>query len=255
LSDSDGPPPEGRGSVPGDDEYIEGYAKGYGDGLREALRELRAHAGRGASPQELRMLIESRLARIPEDVAVRRKGLLTPPRRAPWVSLLRPPAAPVWTPPKSSLPVVPVEPGSTHLLREDRPRRAVELLRVSAPRFRRVVLVSQRPPELSGVSADIVEAIVPAGARTDGGSTAGAMDPSGFAGRIRTAVDSGAALVYLDAIEFLVTEYPLDFTMRVVTWIADYASKNGSALIAALSPNTLGPRDVSLLERAFHIVE
>ena len=201
------------------------------------------------------MLIESRLARIPEDVAVRKKGLLTPPRRAPWTSLLRPPTAPAWTPPKSSLPVVPAEPGSTHLLREDRPRRAVELLRVSAPRFRRVILISQRPPELPGVPVDAVESIVPAGARADGTVSPGAMDPGTFAGRIRAAVDGGSALVYIDSIEFLVTEYPIDFSMRVVSWIADYASKNGSALVAALAPGTLAPRDVSLLERAFHIVE
>ena len=66
MSDPNGAHPDERPGGAGDDEYIEGYAKGYGDGLREALRELRSHAGRGASPQELRMLIESRLARIPE---------------------------------------------------------------------------------------------------------------------------------------------------------------------------------------------
>ncbi len=255
MSDSDGGPATARSSVPGDDEYIEGYAKGYGDGLREALRELRAHAGRGASPQELRMLIESRLARIPEDVAVKRKGLLTPPRRAPWGSLLRPPAAPAWSPPRAALPVAAIEPGTTRLVREDRPGRAVELLRASAGRYRRVVLVSQRPPDLPGVDPDRIETIVPAGARDDAAATTGGLDPSAFAGRIRAAVDAGSALVYLDAIEFLATEYPVEFTVRVVTWIATDGARNGSAVIASLSTGTLDPRDVSRLERAFHLVQ
>jgi hypothetical protein len=249
------PDERSRPASPGDDEYIDGYAKGYGDGLREALRELRAHAGRGASPQELRMLIESRLARIPEDVALRRKGLLAPPRRAPWGSLLRPPTAPAWTPPESTLPVAPVEPGSTRLLREPRPERAVELLRASAPRFRRIVLVSQRPPELPGVPPDQVETIAPAGARADAVGAPAALDPSAFAGRIRAAVDGGSALIYLDAIEFLATEYAVEFTVRVVTWIATDGARNGSAVIACLSPGALEPRDLSRLERAFHRVQ
>jgi hypothetical protein len=251
VNDSDAGSGTGRSSA--DDEYIEGYAKGYGDGLREALRELRAHAGRGASPQELRMLIESRLARIPDDVAIRRKGLLTPPRRAPWQSLLRPPSTSAWSPPRSALPVVPAEPGRTYLVREDRPDRAVELLRSSAPRFHRIVLVSQRPPDLPGIPSDRIEAIVPAGARADTG-TLGSLDPSAFSGRIRAAVDAGSALVYLDAIEFLTTEYQADMMLRVVGWIVDNGVGNGSAVIASLAPKTLDPRDVSKLERAFHQV-
>jgi hypothetical protein len=254
VSEPSEAPTAARTTGPGDDEFIEGYAKGYADGLREALRELRAHAGRGASPQELRMLIESRLARVPEDVAVKKKGLLRPPARAPWASLLRPPAAPAWSPPRSSLPVAPAVPGSTHLFREERPKGAVELLRASAPRFRQVVLVSQRAPDLPGIAPEHVDWIVPAGSRAESSGSPGALDPSAFAGRIRAAVDVGSVLVYLDAIEFLSTEYPVDFTLRVVLWVAQDAARNGSAVIASVSPGALEPRDVSRLERAFQTV-
>ena len=240
-----------RSGAPRDDEYIEGYAKGYAEGLREALRELRAHAARGASPQELRMLIESRLARIPEDVEVRRKGLLAPPRRTPWASLLRPPATPVWTPPRSTLPPAPLTPGTSVLVREDRPARALEILRASAPLFRRVVLISQRPPVLEGIAPERVEAIAPAPYRADGGAAAGTLDPSAFAGRIREAVAAGSALTYLDALEFLASEYSTDTTVRVVSWLVAEGVANGSAVLATLSPRTLESRDLTRVERAF----
>jgi hypothetical protein len=239
----------------GDDEYIEGYSKGYGDGLREALRELRAHAGRGASPQELRMLIESRLARIPEDVEVKRKGLLAPPRRAPWASLLRPPAAPAWTPPPSSLPATLAAAGESYLIKEDRPRRALEVVERSAPAFRRVLLISQRPPTVSSVSADRVEWVRPGAARSEGGAGAPGLDPSALAGRIREAGEAGPVLVYLDAVEFLATEYSLELTMRFLGWATSEGIRNGSALVASLSPRTLEPRDLSRVERSFHIVQ
>jgi hypothetical protein len=237
----------------GDDEYIEGYAKGYGDGLREALRELRAHAGRGASPQELRMLIESRLARIPDDVEVKRKGLLAPPRRAPWASLLRPPTTPSWTPPKSSLPTPAVEAGESYLLKEDRPRRALEIVEKSAPSFRRVLLVSQHPPTLMSVPADRVEWVRPGAARSDGNEGTPGLDPSGLAGRIRESDQGGPVLVYLDAIEFLATEYSLEVTMRFLGWATTDGVRNGSALVASLSPHTVEQRDLSRIERLFRI--
>ena len=250
--DSDGDPP--RSVTPRDDEYIEGYAKGYGDGLREALRELRAHAARGASPQELRMLIASRLARIPEDVEVRRKGLLSPPIRAAWSSLLRPPAAPTWSPPKATLPAAALAAGTSVLVREDRPDRALALLRASATTFRRVFLVSQRPPALEGVAAENIEAIEPAPFRSAGSTTAPGLDPSVFAGRIRESVDVGGTLTYLDAIEFLASEYGPEFTVRVVSWVATEATRNGSAVLATISPRALEPRDLSRLERTFQSV-
>ena len=256
MSEGDADRRLGRPPPPvGDDEYIEGYSKGYGDGLREALRELRAHAGRGASPQELRMLIESRLARIPDDVEVKRKGLLAPPRRAPWASLLRSPAAPSWTPPPSSLPALVVESGETFLVKEDRPRRALEVLERSAPAYRRVLLISQRPPTVLSIPSDRVELIRPGAARSEGGGAAPGLDPSALAGRIREAGDAGPVLVYLDAIEFLATEYSLEVTMRFLGWMTTDGVRNGSAVVASLSPRTLEPRDLSRVERLFRIAQ
>ncbi|MCI4318467.1 MAG: hypothetical protein L3J96_08005, partial [Thermoplasmata archaeon] len=84
----------GRAATPPDEESANAYADGYGEGLREAFREVLQHASRGHTAQELRILIESRLARWREDVEVKRKSLLGPPRRPSWGPLLRPPVPP-----------------------------------------------------------------------------------------------------------------------------------------------------------------
>jgi hypothetical protein len=247
TSDEDAAPVEpDRRRVAGDDEYIEGYAKGYGDGLREALREVRAHTSRGASPQELRMIIESRLSRIADDVEVRRKGLLAPPRRPPWNSLLRPSTAAGWSPPRVALPVAPVAPGSSVLVREVRPERAIELVRKSAPSYRSVVLVSRRPPDVPGAS---VTTIVPA-ARAGGGDP-GALEPEVFAGRIADLVAQGSVLTYLDEVEFLASEYGAAPTIQILQWFTSRAVANGSSVVAVVHPNAFAAREMSTVERAF----
>ncbi|MCI4370627.1 MAG: hypothetical protein L3J81_04785, partial [Thermoplasmata archaeon] len=68
-----GPP-----APPADELRAHAFADGYGEGLRDALREL-LQAARSSTPQELRWQIESRLARIPQDVELKRRALLGPP--------------------------------------------------------------------------------------------------------------------------------------------------------------------------------
>ena len=63
------PAPPARDDAPRpDEEYARTYADGYEEGVRSALREVLQHASRGHTAQELRILIESRLARLEEEV-------------------------------------------------------------------------------------------------------------------------------------------------------------------------------------------
>ncbi|MCI4322259.1 MAG: DUF835 domain-containing protein, partial [Thermoplasmata archaeon] len=144
--------------------------------------------------------------------------------------------------------------GASVLVREDRPDRGLALLRASAASFRHVIVVSQRAPALEGVPAEHLEWIVPAPFRSAGASTVPGLDPSVFAGRIRESVDVGGTLTYLDAIEFLASEYGPDFTVRVVSWLATEAVRNGSAVLVTLAPRALDQRDLSRVERSFQNV-
>jgi hypothetical protein len=236
----------------GDEEYARGYSEGFGEGLREALREVLQHASRGHTAQELRILIESRLARIDEEVDLKRRSLVRPPRRPPWGSLLRPPQPPeAWAPGRSALPIAPLLPGGSALLREETPRRALELLERTQGRFPRLVIVTTHPPALSE-EASAKALVLRAGAQSaDAGSTG--LSPSVLSGRIREATaEPGGALVYLDAVEFLATEYTLDTTLRFVYWVCSQATQTASSFIACVDPKALEPKDLGRLQRAFN---
>lgn len=240
---------------PADEEFARTYAAGYEEGVRSALRELLQHASRGHTAQELRMLAESRLARLSEEVELKRKGLLAPPRRPAWSSLFRAPQPTrAWTGPLTSPspPGTLLSPGKTVLVREERPVRALEILRANAGAFPRVVLVSQRPPEVPGLPASHRVEIVVAATETDGG---GRLAPGEIGGRLREPTEApGGALVYVDALEFLATEYSLETTLKFVHWLVTQTEDTGSALLVSFDRRSLELKEMSLLERSFATV-
>ena len=243
---------------PADEEYARAYAAGYEEGVRGALRETLEHVSRGHTPQEIRMLTASRLARLSEEVELKRKSLLAPPRRPAWGSLLRPPApARPWTGPVpgASAAAIRLVPGRSLLVREERPTRAVEILRANAPSFPRVAIVSMRPPEVPGVSAAHRTDLTVGGVVTSEGATAGGLTPGEISGRLRDPTEApGGALVYVDALEYLATEHGLEMTVKFVHWLVTQAQETGSALLVSFDPRSLDVRDVSRLERAFETV-
>jgi len=240
-----------------DEEWSDAYAEGYGEGLREALREMLQHASRGHTAQELRLLIESRLARIREDVELKRKGLLGPPRRPSYGPLFRTaPAAPSPAPREAApRPIESVERGVSYLVLEERPARAVELLRSAAGKFPRVVVVTFHAPDLAGIEPSKVTRIPVAVRGVVGAVADDALGPQEIAGRIRTATEAeGGALVYIDALEVMASGGATELLVRFVQWVADQVARNRSALIVSLGPNSFGDPVKSLLQRAFNKV-
>ncbi len=254
-NDASAPPPE---EPPADEEYARAYAVGYEEGVRGALRETLEHISHGHTPQEIRMLTASRLARLSEEVELKRKSLLAPPRRPAWGSLLRPPApARAWTGPVSgtSAPSYRLLPGHSLLVREERPTRAVEILRANATTFPRVAVVSMRPPEVPGLPADHRLDLAVGGPGTSDSPNSGSLTPGEISGRLRAPTEApGGALVYVDALEFLATEHSLETMVKFVHWLVTQAQETGSALLVSFDPRALDVRDVSRLERAFENV-
>jgi len=252
--DGGGRPPVEEG--PKDEEFARTYAAGYEEGVRSALREVLGHASRGHTAAELRMLVESRLARLSEEVELKRRSMLAPPRQPAWASLLRPPVgARPWVPPigSSPTPSLRLAVGGSLLIREERPVRALALLRETAAQFPRVVLLSLHPPELPDLRPD-QRIVIPIGPGGDGPDRA-APGPGEIGGRLREPTEApGGALVYLDALEFLATEHSLETTLRFVQWLGSQVSSTGSALLASVDPRALDLKDQSRLERAFQAV-
>jgi hypothetical protein len=250
----DGAPPRESDEGASDEETARAYASGYEEGVRSALREVLGHASRGHTTQEIRMLAESRLARLQEEVELKRRGRLGPPRRPAWGALLRSPTATrAWVAPVGPTPPdLRVSAGRSLLVREDRPARALDLLRNSLSEFPRVAVVSLHPPALAGLPADRLVVISPTAGPAPGGAP---PTPGEISGRLRDPTEApGGALVYVDALEFLATEHTLEVTLRFVNWLVTQAHETGSGLLVSFDPRSLDLKEASRLERAFQSV-
>jgi hypothetical protein len=250
-----GVPPPPDDEPPADEEYARTYAAGYEEGLRSGLREVLQHTSRGHTAQELRILVESRLARLDEEVELKRRSLLAPPRRPAWGSLLRAPQpARVWVPSVGAPTPVATRmgPGRSLLVREERPARAVEVLRANVHEFPRTALVSLRPPELPGLSKERRTDIVPNGSELAAGAK---LSPGEIGGHLREPTESpGGALVYVDALEYLSGEYGLELTLKFVNWLVSQVEQTSSALVVSFDRRSLDVREMSRLERPFQTV-
>jgi hypothetical protein len=238
-------------AAPADEEYAEAYSEGYGEGLREAFREVLSHVGRGHTVGEIRVLVESRLARIRDDVSAKRRNILGPPRRPAWGALLRPPARARPEP----MPAPRLAKGTSYLFREDRPHHALSFVSRAGAEYRRILCVTTNPPEFVGVPRNRVEVLRLALPSPGLGASEGELDPGGLGGRIKEATEeTGGALVYLDALEVMSTEYSLDTTLKFVNFVTAQVARTGSAFVASVDPGTLEDRDLRRLQRSFNNV-
>jgi len=254
--DENGPPPTDP-EPPADEEYARAYAAGYEDGARNALREVVQHAARGHTPQEIRMLAEGRLVRLPEEVESKRKGLLAPPRRTAWSAILRPapatPARPWNAPIGAGPPVLRPTPGQGILVREERPARALELLRAHATSYPRLVVVSTHPPEIPGVPPERRLDISPRASVAPDGSVR-PVTLSELGGRLRGPTEApGGALVYVDALEYYVGEEGPETTLRAVHWLVGQVQATRSSLVVSCNTRSMDPTNGVRLERAFPV--
>lgn len=229
-----------------DEEYAETYLAGYAEGARSVLKELLGQASRGHTVGELRFLVQSRLAHLPEEVELRRRRLLAAPQTSPWAPVL--PRAGPPRPWGAAPPALRILPGSQVLVREERPRRAVELTLEGAARFSRLLVISPDPPTFSGVPPAKVERFVVAAA--PGGATLEAIG-----GSVRGPLESReGALVYLDAVETIALQDGPETALRFVNWLLTYTRERPNAVVAAVHPRVLAAKDQGLLERAFQVV-
>lgn len=232
-----------------DEEYARTYAAGFEEGLRSALKELLGHASRGHTNQELRALIQSRLARLSEEVDLKRRSLLSPPRPRPWDALARPagPSGPVA--PGEGAAAVRLDAGTSLLVREERPRRAVEIVRGNLGRFPRVVVVSTGTSDLGlfGSERTVLVRVNEQGTAVPHRLTGGEV-----LGRLKDPMESeGGALVYVDALEYFVPEEGVETMLRFAHYLVDQVQKTGSAAVVSVDPRSLDLKDQSRLERAF----
>lgn len=225
TTDRAGPPP--------DEIAAHAFADGYGEGLRDGLRDVLQHASRGHTAQELRWLIESRLARVNEEVALKRRALLGPPKRVDWETILRPPAT---VPPAPTLETTLT--GTGVLFKDERADRARSFVAARWRSFGRVVQVG--PP--GNPPAEVPpEALVriPLGVGGAGAIEPAAISPGEAAGRLDALLQEGPALVFLDALAAQVREEGIDPTQRFLEWLAHRVRDRSGLLVSWIDPTTL----------------
>lgn len=237
-------PDPSEGEPPADEEYARTYADGYAEGVRTALKDVLEHTSRGFAPYELRLLVQSRLARLGEEVELKRRSLLGPPRRST-AQLFHPPGAPPrpWSPESAPPRVVP---GRSYLVKEATPSRALGLVATAAPEFPRVVLVSLNPPTLPSLPRDRREEIRLADGGPAGGATRMALGT--LAGRLKEPLAKGA-LVYLDAVEFLINAEGFDMVLNFLVWLNGQVGSGRAAAVICVNPDAFEARQVANLGR------
>jgi Protein of unknown function (DUF835) len=253
-SEASAPPEASRAAD--DQEFARAYADGFGEGIRSALKEVLQHVSRGHTAQELRILIESRLARVSEEVELKHKSLLAPPRRPAWGPLLRTPQ----TPGHSTIPSVPTVtgrllPSNSYLVKEQRPERAVRMVEQALNAFPRLAVVSLHPPNFASVDPAHTTVLKLGGNLPGEPGGEGSLSPGEIGGRLRAPMEAaGGAIVFLDSLEYLVTENGLELVTKFVNWLVGQIQSTGSALVVSLDPSSLDLKDLSRLQRAFNNV-
>jgi hypothetical protein len=257
TSPTNTPPPE---HPSGDSAYAEAYSAGYGEGLRESLREMLQHASRGHTATELRILIESRLARIQEDVEVKRKSLTGPPRRPAWGPLLRTPLSPSASQPPTAAPsamlaLPPWRARVSYLFTEERPRLGREFaLRIVAEHPIILWVSQQDPPAFGrGPSEGLIVLRPTVRSTADGRGTN--IGPQEISSEIQRAAESGdRVLVYLDSLETLTTEFESDVTLRFASWLAGWGREHEATVVVSVDPKALPDMEYRRLQRSFDVV-
>jgi hypothetical protein len=94
------------------------------------------------------------------------------------------------------------------------------------------------------------------GPRLAGSGTAeGGLGLEQLAGQVRDAMTApGGAIVYLEALEFISTEYQTEGMHALVNFLVTTVSASPSILVASVDPDSLAPTDRSRLGHSFGTV-
>lgn len=231
------------------------YAKGWGDGVREALHYVQRLVGRGHTSAEVRVFIESRLGHLDEEIALKRRTLLSSPTGIPVESLVR--VHPKGSTQRPTFP--PALPGYNYLFLEETRDVARAFLRELLPRVGRTLAITRLPSDVRRVGGPQELVILHLGVETSSeeGVEAAESSPNAFTGRIESflAKTPPPALIYLDAFEYLTTQNGFEITMRFAYWLHNRIQSHHGVLIVSVDPESMSRAQVATLERDFnHVV-
>lgn len=239
------------------------YSKGFEDGTKEALREVLSFVARGHSASEVRLLAETRLAHLDEETDHRRSRLLPPPRRIALDTLLQVKVKDGPGSPETSRTPPPPLPGFSYLFQEAVPTLARGFLGQVLAGGMPVVALTRHPQDLLPLTQGHGLLVLTIGGGPDGereetqtGVQSMEADAGSLTGRlVRFQERSGGQTgCYLDAFEYLVTEWGFERAIRFVHWLNTAVQKSKGVLILSADPDSLDPLQLSSLKKDFSIL-
>lgn len=238
----------------GSDEGAGAYSRGFGDGVRSALREMMAWAGRGHTPAELRIFAESRLAHLDEEVALKRRTLLSAPRAIPLENLLR------LRGPDSRPAFPPLLPGYTYLFLEERPQLAHRFVVESLPRLGGALGLTRLAGDLRRIAPPDRLQILDLGVEStnEPGAEPASSNVSGLTGRVQDflASEKGPMMVYVEALDYLNTINGFESSIKFLYWVTGEIRRHHGVLLVSTVPEVFTLSQVKTLERDFnHVVK
>jgi hypothetical protein len=237
------------------------YPKGFEDGVRNALREILSYIVKGHSANEIRLLAETRLAHMEEETMERRKSLVVSPRRLPIDSLM--PVVAQSNRSAGEKVATPMMNGYSYLFQEKTPTQAREFLGRVLEAGLPVVAMTRLPQELSALCSKGMLTVlrIDEGATEDskGENSVGVRsvdaNPSFLTGAVTRFQEKMGPRVgaYLDAFDYLESEYGYENAIRFVHWLNTLAQKQSGVLIVSTDPEGLDNRKMVQLRSDFNI--
>ncbi len=243
-------PSPGAPEGPAEEGGAGAYARGFGDGVRSALREVMSWASRGHTPAELKVLAQSRLSHLDEEVALKRRTLLSAPQSIPLESLLRVRG------PESAPGFPPLAPGYTYLFLEERPLLARRFLAEALPRLGGALGLTRLPGELRAVAPREALEVLYLGVESpsDPGVEGASNNVSGLTSRVQDFLgrDGSSRALYLEAFDYLTVWNDFEPAMKFLYWASAEVHSHRGVLLVSVDPDSLSRVQLRTLERDFN---
>jgi hypothetical protein len=229
------------------EDYARGYLKGFEDALNEVWTEVMSFGSRQYSSQELQILARTRKGTVQQAVNMKRAelerllGVVISPEK------------------RDAVTTVTISPGSSILVREERPDKGFSLFGSLLSRGSAGLSVTRSEPsriiEKYGLSADATsfiwltriekEEIIQNGRHYAIGNSL----PNLAAGIRSFYAKQEECVVILEGLEYLITQFDFRPVLKFIQMIAEQAEYSRGYLIITADHRSLDERDYRLLEK------
>ena len=224
------------------EEFKKGYRKGYEDGLREALNEAVSLINRGYKPQELRLLLKSKMAAMEDQLEARLERRLSEVREEASAPAAR----------KEPEPAGEFTFGSSYIVKETRFEKSLNLFLDLATEYKGLCITRVNPLTISEMAKDRDVAMYWLTTAEKVRETKyGFISPTDLADLASTILafcsKNKHGIALLQGVEYLISQNNFNSILKMVQRINDQVVLTRAILLLSVNPQSMDPRDYSNL--------